>query len=277
MLLGGFEAWVIWNIKPQLSSYITHLKNLAFYFVRSLSYGLHAYLLRLSVRTAAGLKSLNCQIPSSNVNCNVSVFYTLINAMQYRLERKVMRNLSKTQKGFSLLEMFGVLVVSSILASLGVPMVSDIKNSSEGETLQDEFARSLAEARNLAVSTGDTVFVCASGDGEACTSGEWSNGWLVYSGDRMADGEVVAEGNRINATHIENDELEVSVFDEALNEVADIRFNNQGFNGAKTKVSAEVCSSSSNLLSESVLVERSGRIRIATREDLNTHLKVSCS
>lgn len=188
-----------------------------------------------------------------------------------------MKRRKNSQYGFTLLEMAGVLLVSSILASMGAPMINDMQNDSEGEALQSQFAESLLNARQHAVSTGNRVSICASEDGESCKAGAWSKGWLVYQGLRIEDGVAVGLLNVIDSKTIENEEIDVSVFDEELKEVADIRFNEQGFNLAKQKISTEMCVSDKELFSNSVFIERSGRIRVSPRVDQNTILQSSCS
>jgi type IV fimbrial biogenesis protein FimT len=181
-----------------------------------------------------------------------------------------------TQRGFTLLELVGVLAVSTVLASYSIPMAIDIKNSAVGAGVQEDLALSLNAARQHAVSTGQKTSVCASSDGITCEHGQWSAGWLVYQGGEVEDGSVVLEANRIESYTVLNEDLEIELHDEKLDQVFSVSFNERGFNALNLKVASEVCSAESHLAAESVFIDRSGRIRVQLREELDTKLKHKC-
>ena len=181
-----------------------------------------------------------------------------------------------TQRGFTLLELAGVLAVSTVLASYSIPMAIDIKNSAAGASVQEDLARSLNVARKHAVATGKQASVCASSDGKTCEKGEWSSGWLVYQGGEVEDGSSVLETDRIESYTVLNDDIEIELHDEKLESVFTVQFNERGFNAASMKVASEVCSAGSHLAAESVFIDRSGRIRVQLREELDTNLQTTC-
>jgi len=84
------------------------------------------------------------------------------------------------QNGFSLLELLCILVILSILAHVGsVHFLSVSQQAQDQNTLKTEMKRlaeALIQARQLAVSSGQTSYVCG---GVKCVGG-WSMGFLLY-------------------------------------------------------------------------------------------------
>ena len=84
------------------------------------------------------------------------------------------------QYGFSLLELLCVLVILSILAHAGsTQFLSVSQKTKDKNTLKSEMARladGLTQARQLAVISGQTSFLCG---GLNC-DGSWSSGFTLY-------------------------------------------------------------------------------------------------
>ncbi|NVK72067.1 MAG: GspH/FimT family pseudopilin [Oceanospirillaceae bacterium] len=84
------------------------------------------------------------------------------------------------QQGFSLLEVLCVLVIVSVLAHIGATQFLSVgQNSKDKNTLKTEMKRladALTQARQLAVLSGQTSFVCGGSD----CSGGWSSGFKLY-------------------------------------------------------------------------------------------------
>lgn len=84
------------------------------------------------------------------------------------------------QNGFSLLELLCVLVILSILAHMGsMHFLSVSQQAQDQSTLKSEMKRladALTQARELAVLSGQTSFVCG---GVKCI-GSWSVGFMLY-------------------------------------------------------------------------------------------------
>src|SRR5690606_17041952 len=95
------------------------------------------------------------------------------------------------QRGFTMLELFSVVVVSGVLAMASMPLIQDYKEQHAAAGVQQKFAETLALARERAVGAGEAVFICASRDGETCAN-DWASGWLVYHGGKAKQpGETV--------------------------------------------------------------------------------------
>lgn len=177
-----------------------------------------------------------------------------------------MNNRAAKQSGFTFIEIVSVMAASGFLAMLSLPMLNDYKAQSAASGVQKSFADALAQARAYAVAQGQSVEVCGSSDGKSCSSDAWSDGWLVYSGDRkMALGESISSDQIISAYHFEDASHTLHVIDEESKAVNEIRFDVQGFNLAQQRLAASVCLPSDNVEAGAVLVERNGRIRLTNR------------
>jgi type IV fimbrial biogenesis protein FimT len=172
-------------------------------------------------------------------------------------------NSSKSkQRGFTMLELFSVVMVSGVLAMAGVPLIKDFQRSHTAADTQQKFAESLAVARERAVGAGVSVFVCASADGATC-SADWDSGWLVYqSSQKKRPGESVPAEEVIQHIEIADSDAEFKVLDENLASVTEIRFDSRGFNTASQRLMAMSCESGATAEGDAVIVERSGRVRI---------------
>jgi prepilin-type N-terminal cleavage/methylation domain-containing protein len=166
------------------------------------------------------------------------------------------------QRGFTMLELFSVVVVSGVLAMAGMPLIKDYQRSHTAAGTQQKFAESLAVARERAVGAATTVHVCASADGATCSS-DWDSGWLVYqSAQKKRPGESVPAEEIIQHTEIAESDAEFKVLDENLTSVAEIRFDSRGFNTASQRLMAMSCQPGAMAGGDAVIVERSGRVRI---------------
>lgn len=169
-----------------------------------------------------------------------------------------MKNLFSRQSGFTFIEIAAVVAVSSTLAAMSIPMINDFKVQKSMSSTHDAFSRSLNSARETALSSGQSVHLCPSADGVTCAERNWSQGWLVYTGDtEKSAGERVTAADIVEFVQVENG-LEVKVFDEALKPVNTFYFNSQGYNAMAQRMTATLCYPEAEL--KAILVERSGRI-----------------
>lgn len=85
-------------------------------------------------------------------------------------------------RGFTVIELMIVLVVTALLLALATPNLRGLlaRNQLLGQV--NELAAALTLARSEAVSRGVQAGVCASDDGATCSgdAGDWSEGILVY-------------------------------------------------------------------------------------------------
>ncbi len=101
--------------------------------------------------------------------------------------------------GFTIPELMLVVAVLGIAVTIAVPNMNAFILNNRLTSQLNMLASSLALARSEAIKRNETVVVCVSSDGEACTAGEdWNTGWLVFV-DRaggVADGALdLAEGS----------------------------------------------------------------------------------
>lgn len=173
-----------------------------------------------------------------------------------------MNNPIAKQRGFTLLELFAVTVVSGVLAMAGMPLIKDYQRSYAAAATQQKFAESLTVARERAVGAGAAVHICASADGASC-SAAWDSGWLVYqSAQKKLPGEAVPAEDIIQHVQVAASETELKVVDENLVAVSDIRFDSRGFNSTSQRLMALSCEPGATAGGDAVIVERSGRVRI---------------
>lgn len=93
-------------------------------------------------------------------------------------------------KGFTLLELLLVLVVTAVLAALATPSFRGLWVKRAVQAAADALVTDLRYARSEAIKRAVQVSVCQSGNGTACAPGAvWAEGWIVFV-DRNEKGFV---------------------------------------------------------------------------------------
>jgi Tfp pilus assembly protein FimT len=178
----------------------------------------------------------------------------------------MMNRKSVRQFGFTFIEVVSVMVASSTLALMGMPMLTDYNAQVAANGTQELFAEALTKGRHHAVTTGATVKVCGSNDGKTCNDASWSGGWLVYtvpSSDKTSSG-IQTEDQIVTAYQFEQTDLILEVLDENSQAVSEIRFDPQGFNKSQQRLEAFICAHNHKSLGDKVVVERNGRVRLSS-------------
>ena len=86
------------------------------------------------------------------------------------------------KKGFTLIELMMVLMLTAIVLTLAVPSFQNIISSNRLTTQVNEFVSALNLARSEAIKRGVRVTLCKSADGTTCTNtGGYDQGWIVFS------------------------------------------------------------------------------------------------
>ena len=95
--------------------------------------------------------------------------------------------------GFSLTELLITLAVGSILLAAAVPSFRTFVQNSRLDGATDSFLTAIQQARSEAITRGDPVILCRTGDpstlncqanepdGSANQSADWSPGWIAYA------------------------------------------------------------------------------------------------
>lgn len=163
-----------------------------------------------------------------------------------------MSSVWRKQSGFTLMEVMAVAAVSGVLAAFSLPMVNSLKAEQAAGVVSD-FAESVKTARELAVSSGTAVSVCASADGLSC-SGDWKDGWIVYLDN--ASGEVASD----NVAHYANLQpgTEIHVYTEQAELASRLQFDSRGYSKAGSRLTVSFCADQSAM--NTLVVEPTGRM-----------------
>ena len=90
--------------------------------------------------------------------------------------------------GFTLVELMVVLVILSVLGTVGGPAFVGMVRSSQLTNASNAFLSSLWLTRSEALRRGARTAMCRSADGAHCAgAGGWEQGWIVFL-DRDGDG-----------------------------------------------------------------------------------------
>ncbi|MBF6022768.1 GspH/FimT family pseudopilin [Lysobacter niastensis] len=99
--------------------------------------------------------------------------------------------MSRTDAGFTLLEVIIALTVTAILLALAVPAWSNARAAAYRALAQSALEGTLLDANRHATVTATEVVICPVSTAERCSgSSDWSPGWMVFAdldGDRTRD------------------------------------------------------------------------------------------
>jgi type IV fimbrial biogenesis protein FimT len=86
-----------------------------------------------------------------------------------------MKNLS----GFSLIELLTLISIVAILAAIALPSFTTSMKGNRDISQINTLLDGLSLARSHAITYGQPVVICP-GNTNACTDGNWADGWIVY-------------------------------------------------------------------------------------------------
>jgi type IV fimbrial biogenesis protein FimT len=108
--------------------------------------------------------------------------------------------------GFTILELMIAVTILGILLGIAVPSFTAIIRQNRLATETNEILAAAAIARSEAVKRGSPVSMCAAADATLSSCAEdadqWSNGWIVFSDDFGAAGEIDIDVNPANSDTI---------------------------------------------------------------------------
>ena len=103
--------------------------------------------------------------------------------------------------GYTMIELMAILVVISILVTVGVPLMNVFFDNNRMISNTNEMVGGLHIARSEAIKQQMRVTLCQSNNQATCTgSGQWEDGWIVF---QDPNGNVTVDGGerilRVNA------------------------------------------------------------------------------
>lgn len=110
-----------------------------------------------------------------------SVFFVVYDEIELML---------KLNRGFTLVELMMVIMVTAILLALAVPNFKRQIANNRSSTLSSDLVGALTLAKVEAIKRGTRVSICPSSDGTSCLSsaaGNWTKGWLVFVDKATSD------------------------------------------------------------------------------------------
>lgn len=168
---------------------------------------------------------------------------------------KTARDSNYAQQGFTIIELMVVVAISAVLLTLAVPSFDDSASKSAIRKGVNDLLSDLAYARSAAVTRSQPVSICPSdtSGAQACGTGGWNDGWLVFydtneSGGLDSGEEVIrvgaAIGRRVTIT-LDNNVL----------------FSSRGLNPAVSEFVLCKSGSDDDSYARSVLVNLGGLVR----------------
>ncbi|HZY15549.1 MAG TPA: GspH/FimT family pseudopilin [Ramlibacter sp.] len=113
-------------------------------------------------------------------------------AQQVRLVRA-----RPARPGFTLIELLITVSVLGVLMMVAVPSFNDAVLGNKLSGYANSFVASAQLARSEAIKRNAPVTMCSSGDGTACASGGWQQGWIVFN-DTDGDAAVGSDETRVH-------------------------------------------------------------------------------
>ena len=111
------------------------------------------------------------------------------------------------QTGFSLLELIVTMAVAAILIGIAIPSYRSVVERNSVTARVNDLVGDLHYARSEAATRGQDVYICASSDGTRCAqSGDWTQGWIVYTPNDPTQSNVTpTSGQRLRTQQLDTD------------------------------------------------------------------------
>ncbi len=113
-------------------------------------------------------------------------------------------------RGFTLIELMVTIVVVAVLLTIAVPSMREFILSSTLTSYANDVVASTHLARSEAFKRNIPVSMCVSANGTSCTTGNWSQGWVVFlnpnrnatidAGDTILQRRQVPSGTGLSIT-----------------------------------------------------------------------------
>jgi len=164
-------------------------------------------------------------------------------------------------RGFTLVELMVTLAIAAIVMSVAVPSFATFIQNNRQTTNINGLVIALNFARAEATTRQQRVTVCKSADGAACaSSGDWSQGWIVFADPVDPKGSVDAGDNIVRVTGALTG---VTSFSGNVPVADSVSFKPQGLiDGIAGTIT--LCDSRGASHAAATIISLGGRIRLAT-------------
>lgn len=101
---------------------------------------------------------------------------------------------SRTEAGFTVFEILVTLLLAVITVSMALPSLQAFSANNQIVDASDSMISGLNFARFTAITTGEAITICPSGDGVSCLADSWHRSWIVFNdrdNDSSADPDEV--------------------------------------------------------------------------------------
>ena len=159
------------------------------------------------------------------------------------------------KNGLTLVELLIVLLIVGITSSFAIPSGKNILVEFKQYSFMHNLIRSISFARSEAITRNSTIRLCASNDGEFCSSSSrWEEGWIIYvdkagKSVRTKDDPILKIHTGVKNITIRKNGREKTV-----------KFNNSGWLGLNR--SFYICDSQTLKPLKRLVIIHSGRVRI---------------
>lgn len=171
---------------------------------------------------------------------------------------------SRTQTGFTIVELMITITILSVLMAVAIPSFNNMIQNSRRTAAVNELIANLMLARSEAVKRGQAVTVCSntSGGGMSCTGGtNWNYGWMIFL-DPDGDGAIAATSDVLRQYVNESAGSGLTVTS-ATGGTGHVTL--RPFNQAGTAASVTVCDKRGAAEARRVCVSNNGRARVSEK------------
>ena len=168
-------------------------------------------------------------------------------------------------RAFTLVELIAVVAIASIFVGIAAPSLHHFVLRTKLSSSTNQWIEALYLARSRAIKSGRSVVVCKASDAACATTGDWSQGWMIfedanhdgYCRDADADGTCDEDHGAITIVDHPFHDARISIVGNT-HVARRIRFNplggTPGYNGIFT-----ICGTSETGVQ--VVLHTTGRIR----------------
>lgn len=146
-------------------------------------------------------------------------------------------------RGFTIIEAMITMLVLAVLVGLALPSLTRLLSVNRLTGQSNDLTSAVNLARNEAITRSNTVRICPSSNGTACSSGSWNTGWLIFD-DSDGDNGLDAGEAIIRAYNTQ------SVMRLTASSVDGFSFNERGSAAGASSNTVRICFNDTSVLDE---------------------------